>query len=126
MTSKTASPNSTRITEADGHQCVLLRDVDWKGYSTLLEMRCERSFPRMIYLDGSVLLVSPSFAHEYLAERLGWLVLVLVEELDMPCVPSRSTTFRRRAKRGGVEGDLSYYLAQSRQRDKLTTQMDNR
>jgi Uma2 family endonuclease len=119
MMSKTAIRNPNRTMEADGDQCVVFRDIDWKGYSTFLRVRGEQSVPRMIYLDGSLFLVSPSFSHEYITERLGWLVLVLVEELDMPCVPSRSTTFRRRAKRGGVEGDLSYYLAnESRVRGK--------
>jgi Uma2 family endonuclease len=117
MTTGTAATD--QITEIDGDQCVVFRDVEWKGYSTLLKLRGERAIPRMIYLDGSLFLMSPSFSHEYLTERFGWLVLVLVEELDMPCVPSRSTTLRRRAKRGGVEGDLSYYLAnESRVRGK--------
>jgi Uma2 family endonuclease len=115
----TATATTDRITEADGDQCVVFRDVDWKGYSTLLKVRGERPVPRMIYIDGSLFLVAPSFSHEYLTERLGWLVLVLVEELDMPCIPSRSTTLRRRARRGGVEGDLSYYLGnESRVRGK--------
>src|SRR4051794_19621880 len=115
----TATATTDRTLNADGDQCVEFRDVDWKGYSALLRMRGEFPAPRMIYLDGSLFLVSPSFSHEYLTERFGWLVLVLVEELDLPCVPSRSTTFRRRTKRGGVEGDLSYYLAsESRVRGK--------
>jgi Uma2 family endonuclease len=36
---------------------------------------------------------------------------VIVEEFSIPCVPAGSTTFRRRAKKGGVEGDQTYYLA---------------
>ena len=37
--------------------------------------------------------------------------MILVGELEIPCVMAGSTTFRRRAKRGGVEGDQTYYLA---------------
>jgi Uma2 family endonuclease len=111
MMIKTASPGSTRIKEADGDQCVVFRDIDWKGYSTFLKMRGERSVPRMIYLDGSLRLMSPSYRHENLKERLGVLVTEVVAGLRIPCVMSGQTTFRRRAKRGGVEGDLSYYLA---------------
>jgi Uma2 family endonuclease len=115
----TATTTTDQSSEAQADQCVVLRDIGWKGYSTLLKVRGEQSSPRMIYLDGSLFLVSPSFSHEHVTERFGWLVLVLVEELDLPCVPSRATTFRRRAKRGGVEGDLSYYLAnESRVRGK--------
>ena len=92
-------------------QCVELRAVDWKGYSALLRVRGERSAPRIIYLDGMVWIMSPAYFHEHLAERLGHFVMVVVEELDIPCAPSGSTTFRRRMKRGGVEGDKTFYLA---------------
>jgi Uma2 family endonuclease len=37
--------------------------------------------------------------------------MVVVVEFDIPCIPAGSTTFRRRAKKGGVEGDQTYYLA---------------
>jgi len=65
----------------------------------------------MVYLDGSLLLLSPSFFHERLKELLGCFIMTLVAELEIPCVMAGSTTFRRRAKRGGVEGDQTYYLA---------------
>jgi Uma2 family endonuclease len=91
--------------------CVVLRDVDWAGYEAILEIRGERSTPRMVYLDGSLFLVSPSYPHERIAERIGLFIVVVVEELDIPCITSGHTTFRRGAKKGGVEGDKTYYLA---------------
>ena len=97
--------------EGDGDQCVVLQDIGWKGYTTLLRVRGERSIPRMVYLDGDLSLMSPSFIHEYLKERLGILITEVVVGLVIPCIHSGSTTFRRQAKRGGVEGDLTYYLA---------------
>ena len=97
-------------TDAEGDQCVVLRDIGWDGYSRLLKIRGERSIPRMIYLDGSLLLMSPSFSHERLKELVGAFVLVLAEGLDIPLIMAGSTTFRRRAKRGGVEGDKTFYL----------------
>ncbi len=105
----TATINTAR--EAIGDQCVAMRDVGWNGYLTLLRLRGERSVPRMVYLDGTVWLMSPAYPHEWLKIRLGWIVDVILEELGIPGIPSGSTTFRRRAKRGGVEGDQSYYLA---------------
>jgi len=98
-------------TEAAGDQCVVLRDVGWDDYEALLRIRGERSAPRMIYLDGSLFLMSPSLSHELLAARFGRLISVLTEELDISCVESRSTTFRRRSGKGGVEPDQSYYFA---------------
>ena len=103
----------TTETDADSSadQCVVMHGVDWKGYEAVLRARGEKAIPRIVYLDGELFLMSPAFAHEHLAHRLGQFVLVVVEELDLPCVPARSTTFRRRRKRGGVEGDETFYLA---------------
>ncbi len=107
----TAIAPTARTTEIEGDQCVVLRDIGWKGYTTLLRVRGEHSIPRMLYIDGSLLLLSPSYIHERLKELLGAFIMTLVEELEIPCVMAGSTTFRRRPKRGGVEGDQTYYLA---------------
>jgi Uma2 family endonuclease len=109
MTTATTTP--TRTAEAESDQCVVLRDIGWKGYVSFLKLRAGSPVPRMVYLDGSLSLMSPSFTHEYLKERLGILVTEVVVGLVIPCIHSGSTTFRRRAKRGGVEGDQTYYLA---------------
>jgi Uma2 family endonuclease len=94
-----------------GDQCVEFREINWKGYSTLLRLRGERAMPRMVYLDGTVWLSSVDFPHERLRIRLDHLVMVVVVEFDIPCIHAGSTTFRRKAKKGGVEGDQTYYLA---------------
>lgn len=108
-----ATTQATRpdIDAASGDQCVALSDVDWKGYSTMLRLRGERGMPKMVYLDGELFLMSPSFSHERLTERLGDLVKAVVMILDIPCITTAQTTFRRRKKRGGVEADHSSYLA---------------
>ncbi|MEO6808073.1 MAG: Uma2 family endonuclease [Isosphaeraceae bacterium] len=99
---------TTRTTEAD--QCVTLRGIGWEGYRTLLRVRGERGVPKMIYLDGDLWLMSPSFLHERLKERMGRFVTEVVVGLRIRCIPAGQTTFRRQARRGGVEGDLTYYL----------------
>jgi Uma2 family endonuclease len=81
MSMATAIFKPTR--EADGDQCVAFPDIGWKGYAALLRLRGERSWPRMVYLDGT----------------------------GIPFVPAGSTTLRRRARKGGVEGDQTFYLA---------------
>jgi Uma2 family endonuclease len=109
------------------NQCVALRDVGWKGYSTLLRIRGDRSMPRMVYLDGTVWLMSPSFPHERLKNRLGHFVAEIVVGLAIPCIMAGSTTLRRRVKRGGVEGDQTYYLANEeriRGKDKINLKTD--
>jgi Uma2 family endonuclease len=122
-----ATTTRTRSFQDVGDQCVELRDIGWKGYATLLRLRGERRRPRMIYLDGDVSLVTTSFPHERLSERLGIFVIEVVVGLDIPCVPAGETTFRRRKKRGGVEGDKTFYLANEariRGKDKLHLRVD--
>jgi Uma2 family endonuclease len=109
MNMATVTINTTG--ESIGDQCVELRDVSWKGYLTLLRLRGERPAPRIVYLDGTVRLMSPAYPHERFKIRLGWIVETIVDELEIPCIAAASTTFRRRVKRGGVEPDQSYYLA---------------
>jgi Uma2 family endonuclease len=107
----TTIPTRSVSATVEGDQCVTLHDLDWKGYLTMLRLRGERPVPRMVYLDGSLQLVSPSYVHEFLKKRLGTFVLEVVVELGIHHIPAGSTTFRRRRKRGGVEGDESFYLA---------------
>jgi len=123
----TATAIKKPIREAEGDQCVALYAIGWAGYLTLLRLRGEHSEPRMVYLDGTVWLMSPTFPHERLSRRLGWIVEVITEELDIRCTPTGSTTFRRRVRRGGVEGDQTYYLANEeriRGKDKLHLKTD--
>jgi Uma2 family endonuclease len=55
--------------------------------------------------------MSPLFAHEVGADLLGRFVVVLTEELGLPLQAARSTTFRRRRMRRGLEADHSWWIA---------------
>ncbi len=119
MTTATATP--AQSIESDADQCVVFPDVGWKGYATLLKLRGERRQPRMVYLDESVTLVSPSYLHELMTRLAGLFVFVIAEELEIPCRGARSTTLRRRSKKGGVEGDETFYFTNlDRMRGKRT------
>ncbi|MBY0395907.1 MAG: Uma2 family endonuclease [Thermoleophilia bacterium] len=122
-----AGPPRGAAPSCAGDQRVVLGGVGWDGYRALLRLRGEGSRPRMVYLDGDVVLMSPAYRHERLAERLGYLVLALAEELDRPCLAAGHTTFRRRPKRGGAEADKAFYLANTPNvlgRDRLDLRRD--
>jgi Uma2 family endonuclease len=106
----TVITEQTRDTGTDGDQCVVMHGIGWDGYTKVLRARGERSMPRMVYLDGNLYLMSPAYHHESLAERLGYFVMTVAEECDIPCTFAGSTTFRRKKKKGGVEGDKTFYL----------------
>ena len=113
--------------QTDQDQCVALHGLDWKGYSTILRLRGERSTPKIVYLDGTVWLMSPAFPHERLKNRLGHFIAEVVVGLAIPCIMAGSTTLRRRTKRGGVEGDQTYYLANAKRirgNDKISLKTD--
>jgi Uma2 family endonuclease len=102
----TIEPASSEIID----RSVVFRDVGWSGYSTLLELRGDRRYPRMVYLDGTVWFMSPAYPHEHIARRLGLFVTEVAFCLDIPFKATRSTTFRRRSRKGGVEGDETFYF----------------
>jgi Uma2 family endonuclease len=107
----TAESTRTRTQPIVGDQCVVMYDVGWNGYTMMLRLRGGRSIPRMVYLDGDLYLMSPAYTHEYFAERLGAFVMEVVVGLGIPCMMAGRTTFRRKKKKGGVEGDKTFYLA---------------
>ncbi len=115
------------IRETDGDQCVEIRGIDWKGYSTLLRLRRDSSAPRIVYRDGSAWIMSPSLSHERLGERMGQFVVEVVVGIKVPCRIVGSTTFRRKPKRGGIEPDKAFYLANEKRvrgKKKLNLRID--
>lgn len=107
----TTTPTASQTTKPNGERSVAFHGIGWEGYRTLLQVRGESRQPRMIYLDGDLLLMSPSHIHEFAKERLSWFVHVVLVECAIDCHPAGQTTFRDQARQGGIEGDLTYYLA---------------
>ncbi len=115
MATATTTPTPVQAPDqvVQGDQRVVMRGIGWEGYLTMLRLQGERSRPQMVYLDGNLQLMSPSVIHERLNDRLGMFVRVVVEELDIPCEPTRETTFHRHEDEAGVQPDDSFYLANS-------------
>ncbi|WP_435021237.1 Uma2 family endonuclease [Tundrisphaera sp. TA3] len=104
-----SKPSPTR--GSSGDQCVAMSGVGWHGYEAALRVRGDQSRPRLIYLDGDVFFVSPSDAHERMNLRIGTILHEIILGLRIPCHRTGQTTFRRESRRGGVEGDQTYYFA---------------
>jgi Uma2 family endonuclease len=106
----TATQTSALTFSLEDDQYVELRGIGWVGYKTILRLRGDRSRPKMIYLDGDLLLMSPALPHERLKMRLGYFVVEVAVGLKIPSLYRGQTTFRRRKKEAGVESDESYYF----------------
>jgi Uma2 family endonuclease len=89
---------------------LVLDDISWKDYTRLLKTFDERRSVRLTYDHGILEIMTISFEHERYAWFLGRLAVALTEELGMPILGGGSTTFRRYAKRRGLEPDNCYWI----------------
>ena len=91
-----------------GDQFVHLRGVSWEDYERLLEMRGDRSAPRICFLEGTVEIMAPSRDHEGIKSWLGCLVEVYCLETGVEFRTYGSWTIKERREDRGVEPDECY------------------
>jgi Uma2 family endonuclease len=96
-------------------QRLVLHGVSWREYTRMLRAFAERPGFRLTYDRGTLEIMSPLFEHEVAVDLLGRFVVVLTEELGLPLQAGRSTTFRRRRMRRGLEPDHSWWIAHAAQ-----------
>ena len=88
----------------------VLSGLRWGDYQALLEARGEKSWPRIIYLDGEIELMAQSGNHEWFKKTIARFVEAYAEERDLPLNGIGSWTLKRRAKQAGAEPDECYSL----------------
>jgi Uma2 family endonuclease len=96
-------------------QRLVLYGVSWHEYTRMLRAFAERPGFRLTYDRGTLEIMSPLFEHEIDIDLLGRFVVVLTEEMGLPLQAGRSTTFRRRRMRRGLEPDHSWWIAHAPQ-----------
>ena len=94
------SPHEDRI--------VVLRGVTWADYQRLLEIRGDRSAPRISYLAGDVEIMTPSQSHEAIKSLIGRLVEVYCLEAGIEFRTLGSWTLEEKALDRGIEPDECY------------------
>ena len=98
----------------DVDQRVIFHDVPWEQYRALDAARGEKALPRLTYLDGTLEIMSPSTKHEEWKKLIARLVEAHCDEARIPLVGLGSTTFRKKAKRGGLEPDECYCIGEAK------------
>jgi Uma2 family endonuclease len=93
-----------------GDQIVVLHKVPWEQYDALCRASEDSAGPRMAYLDGDLEIVSPGIPHEGNKKLLARLLEADAEEMGISLNGLGSTTFRRKAKKAGVEPDECYCI----------------
>ena len=98
-------------------QRVLLDNITWEVYKSLLAAHRDRSVPRFIYDRGQLEIMRPSAEHEQLKETVTLLVNVVAEEKGINAEGFGSTTFRRADLARGFEPDACFYIDNLRARE---------
>ncbi len=115
--------NVGAITRENG---VVLHNATWQTYTNLRDSN-ENYRVRMTYDRGDLEIMSPSNPHERLAYLIGRFIDVWTLEKRIPILSGRSTTFRRKDLRRGLEPDNCYYIeheAVVRNRDDVDLAID--
>lgn len=93
---------------------VVLSDVTWADYQRMLEIRGDRSSPRISFLEGRLEIMSPSDTHEELKSVLGRLVEQFCLERGIEFRTLGSWTLEEKKVERGVEPDECWVFGERR------------
>jgi Uma2 family endonuclease len=93
---------------------VVLHQIPWEQYVALNDARGEGSHPRFAYLDGELEIMTTSERHELVKTMIARLVEAFAEEMKVSLNGYGNTTWRKKAKRAGIEPDECYVIGRLR------------
>jgi Uma2 family endonuclease len=92
-----------------GHR-VLLHQVSWQEFESILAELGEHRSTRLSYSQGILEIVAPLPEHEKAKVTIADLLKVLLDEFDMDWESLGSTTFRRAEMQAGIEPNDCFYI----------------
>lgn len=104
------APGPARSEDRD--HVVVLHGVTWTQYQAVLEIRGERSTPRICYLEGELELMSPGRSHERIKSMFGRLLETWAEEVGVELNAYGSWTVKQQPCERGVEPDECYVVGE--------------
>ncbi|NJO15792.1 MAG: Uma2 family endonuclease [Thioploca sp.] len=108
-------------------QRVLLHNISWQTFKTLLVELGESRASRLTYDQGCLEIMAPQSAHENANRLMELLIGILVEELNLEIKRTGSLTCKRDDLTRGAEPDSCYYIQQEakvRHKDKIDLTVD--
>ena len=110
----------TLITPTIEGSHIVLYDVSWETYETILSAFSEHPKLRITYYQGTLELMTPLPEHETYSWTLGRLIAVMTEEFGLEIRGLKSSTWRLKPKAAGKEADECFYIQnEAAVRDKL-------
>lgn len=89
---------------------VLLHNISWSTYESLLRDHPDAASPRFTYDRGDLLIMVTSPEHERINRALNLLVELLAEEFEVESCAFGSTTYKRKDLKRGFEPDSCFYF----------------
>jgi Uma2 family endonuclease len=90
---------------------IVIADVTWDAYESLVDAVGEGENCRVAYDGSDIELMNVGPIHDSIGEIMGQFVNLVTEELGIDLRGMRSTTWKRKKMKRGVEADLSYYFS---------------
>jgi Uma2 family endonuclease len=94
--------------QQDEDAIVVLHGASWGDFQRLLELRGDKSAPRLAYLEGELEIMSPSRSHEGIKSRIGCLVEAFCTFHGIEWTPYGAWTLEKKAALRAVEPDECY------------------
>jgi Uma2 family endonuclease len=91
-------------------QSIHLHDVSWTEFEQILLELGDKRTTRIAYSAGELEIQKPLPEHERLKVLISNLLVVLLEELDLPWESLGSSTFKNSQMKTGIEPDDCFYL----------------
>jgi Uma2 family endonuclease len=104
-------------------QRFVLYGVPWKTYVALRDGLGDGSGLRMTYLEGTLELMSPSRNHENYKTLIARLVEAYAEENDLDLRGYGGMTFRKKARKRGLDPDECYSLGEMGERPDIAIEV---
>lgn len=94
-------------------QRVVLWNVTWESFETLLALRGDRSRPRIAYLDGAVELMTHSRTHEWIKAGIGHIVGNHCLDRDIRFASIGNYLIKEQLVKAGAEPDDCFVFGQN-------------
>jgi Uma2 family endonuclease len=95
----------------EGEQRVLLRNISWQLYESLLEEMGDEGQARLSYLQGDLEFLTPLPQHETYNRQIDRAITTIAEELNQEYSLFGSMTIKQPQMAAGEEPDSCYYIA---------------
>ena len=110
-------------TSPPAEQRVLLQNISWQLFESLLEELGENRSTRLAYHKGKLELMTPLWEHENSNRLIDRLIITLIEELNLEYNLGGSMRVKRQDMAAGKEHDSCYYI-QNEARVRGKTELD--